>query len=307
MFEPMNPDALDGLYDIDVEHASFGYGAGEVLRDVDLRIGRGVSCLLGRNGAGKSSFLRLLAGVVAPDRGHVRVAGEPVHRSAAARALVGYLPHRPALYPALTVAENLRFWGGAQGLLPATISLRTLALSRWFELGDLFGRRADALSRGQQQRVALVRTFLRDSPVLLLDEPATGLDAASTQALQDYLRARADSGAIVVVSTHDAEQAWRLGEQFLMVTPAHAIESLAKSCVDRGGEREVELQIGVQRAALLRDLAVPQRLENDRCLFRVSGEDSLEALVQRALSLGVRVNGIRPVESGGQWLERWMR
>jgi ABC-2 type transport system ATP-binding protein len=308
MLDPIRSPLADDLHDIDVEHVFFRYADADVLADVDLRIGGGIACLLGRNGAGKSSLLRLLAGVVAPHRGCVRIGGEPVHRRPSARALVGYLPHRPALYPTLTVADNLRFWGGALGLPPEQVTRRTAALARWIDVAPLLATRAAGLSRGQQQAVALVRTFLRDSPVLLLDEPATGLDGAAVDGLHAYLRERAAAGAVVVVSTHDYEQAWRLGEQFLMVTPARSVESLAKSCVDRGDEREVELYAaGPGRDELLRELAAPHRLEGDRCIVQVTGEASLDALVLRALRLGLRVDGIRPVESGGRWLERWMQ
>jgi len=307
MFDSIRSAVADDLHDIDVEHVYFRYDAEDVLANVDLHIGGGIACLLGRNGAGKSSLLRLLAGVVAPDRGCVRIGGETVHRRPAVRAQVGYLPHRPALYPGLTVADNLRFWGGAFGLSAERVAQRTAALARWIDLGPLLARQAAGLSRGQQQAVALVRTFLRDSPVLLLDEPATGLDGAAVDGLHAYLRERASAGAVVVASTHDYEQAWKLGEQFLMLTPARSVEALAKSCVDRGDEREVELHaIGPGRDQLLRELGAPHRLEGERCIVQVADETSLDALVQRALQLGLRVDGIRPVESGGRWLERWM-
>ena len=168
-----------------------------VLDGIDLACGPGGATLLrGPNGAGKSTLLRILAGLRAPDAGHLSWNGVPV---AADRILhagrVAYLGHQDALKPGLTLAENLglacRTGGGA--LDPA---LAALALSA---LRDLPAR---LLSAGQQRRAALARVLLLRAPVWLLDEPSLGLDSHAIELLGALFAAHRAAGGLVIATTH---------------------------------------------------------------------------------------------------------
>jgi heme exporter protein A len=163
---------------------SFGLPAGAAL------------LLTGANGAGKSTLLRILAGLLPPAEGSVLWQGEDVGAEPAAHAArLRYVSHQDALKPALTVAENLalfaRLWGGA--VMPA---LEALALA---PLADLPAR---VLSAGQRRRLALARLVLAPVPLWLLDEPTTGLDAASVERLGPILAEHRARGGIVVAATH---------------------------------------------------------------------------------------------------------
>jgi heme exporter protein A len=177
------------------------FGRRRALNRVSLRCDAGeIVALLGPNGAGKSTFLSIAATLLEPSSGSVLFGDRPA--ASPMRRHVGLLAHDLYLYPELTAAENLSFFASLHGV--ASAARIELALER-ARLGD---RRDDAVygfSRGMRQRLALERALLHDPRLVLLDEPFTGLDDASTAALVARLRELRERGAIVILATHDLE------------------------------------------------------------------------------------------------------
>lgn len=174
-----------------------------VFAGLDLALGAEDALLLvGPNGSGKSSLLRLLAGLLRPERGEVLWAGAPVADDPAAhRARLRFLGHLDAVKPALAVAETLRLWArllgtGGRGEIDAALSA--------FALESLADAPCRFLSAGQKRRVALAARLLAagPAPLWLLDEPTTALDRASVGALEAAIAAHRAAGGIVVLSTH---------------------------------------------------------------------------------------------------------
>jgi heme exporter protein A len=154
----------------------------------------GALLLTGPNGAGKSTLLRLLAGLLPPAAGKLRWAGADALADLPAHALrLHYLGHQDAVKPGLTVAENLRFWGSTAAIARALPAV---------DLAPLAELPARMLSAGQRRRLALARLLLREAPLWLLDEPSTGLDAASVVRLGQLLAAHRAAGGMVVAATH---------------------------------------------------------------------------------------------------------
>ncbi|HEX2172302.1 MAG TPA: heme ABC exporter ATP-binding protein CcmA, partial [Dehalococcoidia bacterium] len=181
------------------------YGPAVALRRVDVRVGWNERVvLIGPNGAGKTTLLRLLAVLQRPTVGRLRLAGRETEGGAIPRHLIGFVGHSSALYPDLTATENLAFYARLYRLSGAGPQIEE-AIGR-VGLGDRRDVRARALSRGQQQRLALARALLHDPPILILDEPDTGLDAAGLDLLAELL---AESGRTVLLSTHHPEWAER--------------------------------------------------------------------------------------------------
>jgi len=181
------------------------YGATRALAGVDLVLEAGrVTALEGPNGSGKSTLLRLLGLRDRPTRGTLWF-GERRARSSdpAARACIGLLGHESMLLPELSTWENLRWLARLHGLARPERRLaelgERLGLGRWAE------RPVGTCSRGQRQRAAIARALLHAPRLLLLDEPATGLDAASVRRLVEVVRAERARGAIVVLVSHDPE------------------------------------------------------------------------------------------------------
>ena len=181
------------------------YGRRKALSQISFTCEPGeIVGLLGPNGAGKSTLLNILATLLAPSKGRVDYgdrAGDP--GGAAVRAQIGMLGHDLFLYPELTAHENLTFFAHLYGLanVPAVVDS---ALER----ANLSARAHDyvgGFSRGMRQRIALERALLHDPRLILLDEPFTGLDQASTRALVARLQERQRAGRMIVLATHDLD------------------------------------------------------------------------------------------------------
>jgi heme exporter protein A len=178
------------------------FGRRRALNRVSLRCDAGeIVALLGPNGAGKSTLLSIAATLLEPSSGTIHYGDHA--RSHDLRARIGLLAHDLYLYPELTASENLTFFAQINGMAdPAALVDRAL------DRAKLTDRRDDAVSgfsRGMRQRLALERALLHDPRLVLLDEPFTGLDDASSAALVERLRGLRAAGAIVLLATHDLE------------------------------------------------------------------------------------------------------
>ncbi len=186
----------------------YGYADDVVLDGVDLTLSRGkVMGFLGRNGAGKSTTIKLLAGAHQPHKGTVKIGSDDA-MSVSARARVGWAPEEPPLYDDLTVAEHLALASNCASSLTKSTSLSTRKgrtasqLIESLSLGDVQHRLARALSKGTRQRTGLAMALIGAPDVLLLDEPSAGLDPAQVKALHALVREDLERGAAVLWSTH---------------------------------------------------------------------------------------------------------
>jgi heme exporter protein A len=191
---------------LELRDVSKQFGTFHALDGVSLCVEPGDSVLLyGPNGAGKTTLLRVLSTLARPSEGKVLYDGADIHADpAAAKAAIGFVSHTPFLYGELTAQENLEFAGKLFGL--AHLTQRLDVVLDLFHLRERAETPVRELSRGYQQRVSLARAFLHDPQFLLLDEPFTGLDAASTESLQDLMRNLQAQGKGLIFSTHDFEQ-----------------------------------------------------------------------------------------------------
>ena len=202
----MSADALvvDGL-----RHQ---YGQRIALAGVSFSVARGeIFGLLGPNGSGKTTLFKLLSTLVRPGGGAARICGHDLVREAdAVRRQLGVVFQRPSVDGKLTVRENLIHHGHLYGLRGATLAARVRAMSERLSIADRLGDRVETLSGGLQRRVELAKGLLHQPRVLLLDEPATGLDpAARREFTRTLTELRARDGVTVVLTTHYLEEAER--------------------------------------------------------------------------------------------------
>ena len=178
------------------------YGAQPVLRGVSFSVARGeIVGLLGPNGCGKTTTLRLIAGFLSPDAGEVRVCGQTVGTgSLAARRHIGYLPEKPPLYDALRVADYLDFVGAAKGLRAAARRTAVDRAMNDYALTAVAGKIIGTLSKGYRQRVGLAQATLAEPEVLLLDEATNGLDALQIVEARGLIRAGSQGRAVLFCS-----------------------------------------------------------------------------------------------------------
>jgi len=184
---------------------------------LSLRLAPGqVLGLLGPNGSGKSTTLKALAGLLAPTAGHCRIFGH-VAGSDAARALIGYLPEAPRFAPHLTGREFLAYCAGVSLLRARTAASRVDEMLAWSGLAGAADRRLATYSKGMAQRIGLAQAVLHDPALLLLDEPAGGLDPEGRLALAGLIRDLAVRGKAVVLSSHLLAQAENLCDRIALL------------------------------------------------------------------------------------------
>lgn len=170
---------------------------------------------LGANGAGKTTTMRIALGVLEADAGDIRWRGS--RSQALPRSTWGYLPEERGLYPRMTVLDQLVFFAGLHGVPRDRAVREARAWLRRFRAEDLLDRRAEQLSKGNQQKVQFVAAVLHDPPVLLMDEPFTGLDPVNVALLREAFLELRDDGRTVVFSTHQMEVAEALCESVAIV------------------------------------------------------------------------------------------
>jgi heme exporter protein A len=240
------------VFDFDrlvVDDVSRHFGRRRALTRVSLSCEAGtILGLLGPNGAGKSTLLAILSTLLAPSSGHVRY-GNVEARSAGPmlRSRLGLLGHDLYLYPELTARENLEFFARLYGL-PG----RGERVSRALQTAGLSDRADDVVSgfsRGMRQRLALERALLHGPRLLLLDEPFTGLDDASGQALVSRLRGLRGEGAMVVVATHDLDLADGLLDEVAVLREGRLLPVRASAASLRDRYREAVLDASGRAAS----------------------------------------------------------
>ena len=203
----------------------FGGRAAITAVSLDVAAGETVG-FLGPNGAGKTTTLRILAGIFPPSSGTVRIGDADLARDPLrARARIGYLPERPALYDDMTVAALLAYVAALRGLRRGTTAVEaaTTAITRT-RLGELAARRIHTLSKGMRQRVALAAAIVGDPPALLLDEPTAGLDPTERSEARALIRTLAPERA-VLLSSHLLEDVSTLCDRVVVLHRGRVIAS----------------------------------------------------------------------------------
>jgi len=210
---------------LEVERLAKRYGDVLALRDLSVRVGEGACLvLLGRNGAGKTTALRCMAGVLAPSAGTVRVDGiDAAADPTAVRALVGLMPELPGLYERMSARAYLDYFGAIYGLEPAMRKQRIERLLELFELVDAGDRWLGTFSKGMRQKVALIRATLHRPRLVLADEPTSALDPDSARRAWAYLKDLQTEGCALVICTHSMEEAEALGEEIGIMSAGRAL------------------------------------------------------------------------------------
>ncbi len=194
------------------------FGTLAAVNGLDLEVRRGeIFALVGPDGAGKTTLIRLLCGVLTPDSGEAMVAGfNVVAEPERVKARIGYMPQRFSLYGDLTVMENLRLYAGLHEVRPEEFPQKAEHLLSDFRLSPFQGRLAQYLSGGMKQKLALVCTLIHEPEVLLLDEPTTGVDPVSRQQFWRILYDLNRRGITIFVSTPYMDEAERAAHVGLM-------------------------------------------------------------------------------------------
>ena len=233
-----------------VSGAIHAYGGAPVLRGVDLVLRPGeIYALLGPNGAGKTTLIRAICGRIRPDGGTVLLNGRDPARVPAARAGLGLVPQEIALYPNLTVAENVETFA-ALAAVPradlATAVRRALELTRTSDRADVpVGR----LSGGYQRRANIAAAIVHEPSLLILDEPTVGVDIDAREAVDAVIRGLRDLGVAVLMTTHDLDQAGALADRVGFLREGELVlEGRPKALVAEAFGERLEIQVHLAEA-----------------------------------------------------------
>jgi len=291
---------------IDVRNLHYAYKKHKALTGVTFAVQRqSIHGFVGPNGAGKTTTLKILSTLLRPQTGGARVFGSDVVRDFKdVRKRIGFMPDHFSMYRQMTVFEYLDFFGAAYGL---GVTERTSVINDVLELTDMNGRRNDlikGLSRGMQQRVSLARVLVHDPEVLLLDEPASGLDPRARIELMEILRELRRMGKTIFISSHILSELGDLCDSFTIVDRGETkyTGSLDGLRVREGIESAVyviqlaDVHDGVQDALSTHDGVLSVRLEDGRPWYHVSFDEnvtSTNAVLGTAIQAGGQVVGFR--------------
>lgn len=201
------------------------FGGKQAVAGLDLSIARGeFYALLGANGAGKTTSLRMIAGLLQPDAGSIAVLGHDLVRAPiAAKQQLAFLPDEPMLYGKLRCTEYLEFVAGLWGVDGRIAEKKGEDLLRWLDLWDARGHYCENLSRGMQQKLTLAGALIHDPALLILDEPLTGLDVAAARRVKDFLATLVRDGLTVLFTTHILEVAERMASRIGLIRSGRLI------------------------------------------------------------------------------------
>lgn len=305
----MEPQAREERIDaaIEVRALTFDYPALRALDGIDFSLPRGgVTALVGPNGAGKTTLLRCLAALHAPFAGSVRVLGiDAIAEPRACHRRIGHLPDFFGLYDELTAGRCLEYAALSRGVPPELCAERVAVAAARLGIAGLLGARAGRLSRGQRQALAIAQAIIHEPEVLLLDEPASGLDPEARRGLARLLLALRDAGMTILVSSHILSELEEYATDILVLRGGRLVEQRSLGGGE-GGAVVIGVALAGPAAGLEALLAafpgVSGVVVEPRCArFRFAGDAAarhrlLRALIEAGLpvaSFAVEREGLR--------------
>jgi ABC-2 type transport system ATP-binding protein len=278
---------------IEVSHLLFEYPGVRALHDVSFSVASGsVTALVGPNGAGKTTLLRCLAGLEVPLLGTVHVAGvDVVEEPRAVHRRIGYLSDFYGLYDALSVRRCFCHAAAAHGVKEGAVAAAVERTAQRLALTELLERRAAELSRGQRQRVAIGQALIHEPQVLMLDEPASGLDPEARHALALLFKQLSAEGMTLLVSSHILAELDEYSTHMLVIRKGEIVEARPLAEGAAVGSRTVRVVFAHPDPALAQSLASVPGLKvleaaGSQALIEVAGDAATQSEVLRALVTG---------------------
>jgi ABC-type multidrug transport system ATPase subunit len=262
-----------------------------------------VTALIGPNGCGKTTLMLMLAGLLRPDAGTVSVAGRDPHTDGpAARSRVGWMPDSLGTWDSLTCMETLTTFARAYGVPAAQARERSFSLLERVHLADLASQPARVLSRGQKQRLSLARALVHNPSVLILDEPASGLDPRSRVDLRELLRELAADGAAVLISSHVLSELDEMVDDAVFMSKGATLGDSADALVAAARQRwrisgRPGTDLHTTLSALTRDWSPGVAEDASQALVQVADEDDAADLLAALVASGARISAFGPVGS----------
>ncbi|SNT25913.1 ABC-2 type transport system ATP-binding protein [Granulicella rosea] len=281
---------------VDLRNIRKVYDSKVAVEGLSLRIEAGTMFgLLGPNGSGKTSSIRMMIGITAPDSGTVSLFGQPFTREALRR--VGYLPEERGLYKKMKVMEQLIFLGQLRGLSPAVASARAHAWCERLLISDAVDKRTEALSKGMQQKIQFIASLLHEPELIIMDEPFSGLDPVNAALLMDTLVSLREDGKAILFSTHRMDQVEKLCDEIAIIYKGRLVlEGGMQAIKSRYPANRVHISYAGD-GGFLRHPAI-QSVKNypGQAEIRLNDGADAQALLAAALAGGARITSFQVVE-----------
>ncbi|NEM90703.1 ABC transporter ATP-binding protein [Galbitalea soli] len=293
----MSPSPSPGVV---VDSVARSFGSVHAVRDASLEAPAGqVTALIGPNGSGKTTLLLMLASLLRPDAGTISIAGfDPVTQTEEVRARLGWMPDVLGSWNVLTVRSALETTGRLYRMTAAQSSRRASELIELVGLGPIADQPARVLSRGQKQKLSLARALVHDPEVLLLDEPASGLDPVARNDLQLLIRDLAARGTTVLISSHVLAELDEIADRAVYLE-AGVTASADRVAAAQGTERPWRIRArdlpGLGGALVAAGVHPDDiRTDRDELIVPVAGEDAAAELLTRLVRAGVAISTFAP-------------
>lgn len=291
---------------IQVENLERDFGDVKAVNGISFEIEQGkVVGFIGANGAGKTTTMRMMVTLDLPTAGRIRIGGKDViDYPGEVRRRVGWMPDSYGVYDNMTVLEYLDFYGRAFGYKADERARRIAQVMEFTDLISIADRLMDKLSKGMGQRLCLGRTLIHDPEVLVLDEPAAGLDPKARIEFKNLIRLLATQGKTIFISSHILSELGEMCDHLIFIDAGKMVHhGSTESLINRHGvETLVEIRISGDTEAFCRWLAVngleiADRLKSGaRVRMPDATDDTLSALLRRAVLDGIAVSGFFKVE-----------
>lgn len=280
---------------VEINGVSKFYGDKIAVNKLSLKVPKGcIFGLLGPNGAGKTSLIRMITTITRADEGNIILNGEPLNSKHPTQ--IGYLPEERGLYKKMKIGEHLLYLGQLKGL---TKKEATSYAHEWLErldLDDRWNEKVENLSKGLQQQIQFIATVIHKPPLLILDEPFSGLDPINTNRLKDEIRRLHKEGTSIIFSTHRMEQVEEICEHIALVNQG---KNVLEGSVTEVRERYKQNHYALQYKGELPDSFAAQfnimEHKNNTIKLNAKEEQSTNILLQAILNSGVQIQSFSEI------------
>jgi ABC-2 type transport system ATP-binding protein len=280
---------------VQLQHVRKAYDTKVAVEDLSFTIEPGsMFGLLGPNGSGKTSSIRMMIGITVPDSGTVELFGQAFDRKLLQR--VGYLPEERGLYKKMKVIDQLIFLGQLHGLDVGTATKRAHSWCERMEITEAIPKRTEELSKGMQQKIQFIATLLHDPDLIIMDEPFSGLDPLNATLLMDTLLDLRKQGRTILFSTHRMDQVEKLCDAICLISRGKIVLS--------GGMREIKSRYPRNRVQItfegdstfLRNPGIEEyKLYNSSAEIKLRDESAAQQILAQAIT-GARVTRFEVME-----------
>ena len=283
------------------EQITKSFGEKQVLKGIDLSVESGRALgLLGRNGAGKTTMIRIIMQVFHPDSGQVLLDGKPLDTN---RVKIGYLPEERGLYPKKVILEQLLYFAALQGVPARQAKKDALRLLDRLGMGEYAGKKLDTLSKGNQQKIQLVATLICNPQIVILDEPFSGLDPVNAMLLEELVKECIQQGKLVLFSSHQMNYVEAFCNEIAILNQGKIVLSGNIREIKRGYERNrlvisTQQLENVQRWAeqLPAEVVTQTQQEEGELVVTLADSGRKDAFLAALMGQGFDIDGFRVYE-----------